>query len=191
MKGKLLWNKKYFVRAATEQSTATKGFIRFTEKEFARNAPIQKPLYGDRCGERIWDCENEGDENITLCTSCYDNYYTTCENCEAVINADDANYDGDDRAYCDECYEKHCRSIQNYGYKPEPIFYGSGDRFFGVELEIDDGGKLSDNADIILAAGNSDAEHIYIKSDGSLERGMEIVTHPMTPGLSQKSYAVA
>lgn len=70
-----------------------------------------KAVICDRCGERIWACENEGDENITLCTSCYDNYYTTCENCEAVINADDANYDGDDRAYCDECYEKHCRSI--------------------------------------------------------------------------------
>lgn len=139
-----------------------------------------KTVICDRCGERIWDCENEGDENITLCTSCYDNYYTTCDNCEAVINTDDANYDDDDRAYCDECYDKNCRSIHNYGYKPEPIFYGSGNRFFGVELEVDDGGKLSDNADIILAAGNSDAERIYIKADGSLDRGMEIVTHPMT-----------
>ena len=58
-----------------------------------------KTVICDRCGERIWDCENEGDENITLCTSCYDNYYTTCENCEAVINTDDVIYDDDDRPY--------------------------------------------------------------------------------------------
>lgn len=134
----------------------------------------------DRCGERIWDSENEGDENITLCNSCYDNYYTTCEICDAVINTDDANYDDDDRSYCDECYNKHCGSIHNYSYKPEPIFYGTGNRFFGVELEIDNGGKLSANADRILTAGNISAEHIYIKNDGSLDDGMEIVTHPMT-----------
>ena len=139
-----------------------------------------KTVICDRCGERIWDSENEGDENITLCTSCYDRYYTTCEICNAVINTDDATYDDDDRAYCNECYDKHCGSIHNYGYKPEPIFYGMGSRFFGVELEIDNGGKLSANADRILNAGNSHAEHIYIKTDGSLDDGMEIVTNPMT-----------
>ncbi len=60
------------------------------------------------------------------------------------------------------------------------IFYGDGERFFGVELEIDGGGKSSTNADQLLKIGNSNAEHIYIKGDGSLDDGMEIVTHPMT-----------
>ncbi len=134
----------------------------------------------DRCGERIWNSENEGDDSISLCTPCYERYYTHCDICGELINLDDANYDDDDGPYCDECYDKHCRSIHNYGYKPEPIFYGEGDRFFGVELEIDKGGKLSDNADLILAEGNYSNKHIYIKSDGSLEDGMEIVSHPMT-----------
>ena len=49
-----------------------------------------------------------------------------------------------------------------------------------MELEIDEGGKNSDNADTILGIGNRVAEHIYIKSDGSLSDGMEIVTHPMS-----------
>ena len=48
-----------------------------------------------------------------------------------------------------------------------------------MELEIDEGGKNSDNADTLLGIGNRIAEHIYIKSDGSLSDGMEIVTHPM------------
>ena len=53
-------------------------------------------------------------------------------------------------------------------------------RYFGVELEIDEGGKNGDNADTLLGIGNRVAEHIYIKSDGSLSDGMEIVTHPMS-----------
>ena len=70
--------------------------------------------------------------------------------------------------------------IHEYNYKPDPIFYGDSKRYFGVELEIDEGGKNSDNADTLLGIGNRVAEHIYIKSDGSLNDGMEIVTHPMS-----------
>lgn len=72
------------------------------------------------------------------------------------------------------------RSIHEYGYKPEPIFFGDSDRYFGVELEIDGAGKDSDNADEILAIANRGEEHIYIKGDGSLDDGMELVTHPMS-----------
>ncbi|MBR6670396.1 MAG: zinc-binding protein, partial [Ruminococcus sp.] len=47
-------------------------------------------------------------------------------------------------------------------------------------LEIDGAGKDSDNAREILDIGNDDGERIYIKSDGSLDDGMEIVSHPMS-----------
>ena len=66
-------------------------------------------------------------------------------------------------------------------FKPEPIFYGGdSSRYFGVELEIDGTGKDSDNADELLAIGNREADCIYIKGDGSLDDGLEIVTHPMS-----------
>lgn len=120
---------------------------------------------------------------MPLCGSCYDNYYTTCEDCGRIIHRDCANYvdDYDDIPYCDSCIEEHrSHSIHDYSYKPDPIFYGDSNRYFGVELEIDDGGKDSDNADELLHIGNKSGEHIYIKSDGSLSNGMEIVTHPMS-----------
>lgn len=85
--------------------------------------------------------------------------------------------------YCSDCYHEEVdknRSIHDYGYKPEPIFYGDSHRYFGVELEIDGAGKDSDNADELLAIANKDEEHIYIKGDGSLDDGMELVTHPMS-----------
>lgn len=70
-------------------------------------------------------------------------------------------------------------TIKSYYYKPEPIFYGSGNLFMGVELEIDKGGEEPDKADGILSVANKDSEHIYAKHDGSIEDGFEIVSHPV------------
>lgn len=144
----------------------------------------------DRCGSVIWTNDSYGDDYITLCSHCYHNHYTRCSCCDVLIHEDDAYHlNGDD--YCSDCYHDEVdrsRSIHDYGYKPEPIFYGDGDRFFGVELEIDSEGKDSDNADILLAIGNDDEEHIYIKGDGSLDDGMELVSHPMSLDYHKQFY---
>ncbi len=136
----------------------------------------------DHCGERIWTDESYGDEYTTLCSICYNTHYIRCSNCDAVIHLDNVyNLDGYD--YCRECYNEECskcHSIHDYGYKPEPIFYGDSDRYFGVELEIDGAGKDDDYAEELLEIANISDEHIYIKSDGSLDDGMEIVSHAMT-----------
>lgn len=138
------------------------------------------------CGERIWNDSNSGTEDVPLCSDCFDEHYYHCSDCGRLIRLEDAYFDEDDGfnnyPYCDDCYDQRHRhkSIYEYSYKPEPVFLGKGDRFFGVELEIDRGGKLSENADRLLEIGNSDEERIYIKGDGSLDDGMEIVTHPMT-----------
>ena len=125
----------------------------------------------DRCGEVIWTEDSYGDEYTTLCRHCYENHYTRCSCCDALLHEDDA-YHLDGYDYCSECYHDEVdknRSIHDYGYKPEPIFYGDSKRYFGIELEIDGAGKDSDNADEILAIANRDNEHIYIKGDGSLD----------------------
>ena len=134
----------------------------------------------DRCGNIIWLDDSFGDEYTTLCRHCYENYYSRCSCCDALVHNDDL-YHLDGYEYCSECYHDEVdksRSIHDYGYKPEPIFYGDSCRYFGVELEIDGAGKDSDNADELLAVGNRNDEFIYIKSDGSLDDGMEIVSHP-------------
>ena len=137
----------------------------------------------ERCGSVIWTDDSYGDEYTTLCSNCYHNHYTRCSCCDALLHEDDA-YHLDGYDYCSDCYHEEVdknRSIHDYGYKPEPIFYGDSKRYFGVELEIDNAGKDSDNADEILSVANrNDTEHIYIKGDGSLDDGMEIVTHPMS-----------
>lgn len=136
----------------------------------------------DNCGERIWRDNAEGDSNYTLCSHCYDYSYTTCEGCGGLIHNSDALYeDGEDYPYCRDCFEKlNNDAIKNYSYKPEPIFYGSGNLFYGVELEIDKGGEEHSNAQKLLDIANRNEERIYCKHDGSLNDGFEIVSHPMT-----------
>ena len=131
-----------------------------------------------RCGERIWiedDAGNEGSGH--LCQSCYDRYYATCDRCGHILPVEDLYLEDDDQNLCYDCYQ-HRRSrysINDYSYKPEPIFYGSDTLFMGVELEIDEGGESDSNARKILEVANSDGDLVYIKHDG-----MEIVSHPMT-----------
>lgn len=136
----------------------------------------------DNCGERIWSEDAEGDSNYTLCSHCYEYSYTTCEDCGRLIHNEDALYeDGEDYPYCRDCFEKlNDSSIKNYSYKPEPIFYGSGNLFYGIELEIDKGGEDDSNAQKLLDIANRNGEKIYCKHDGSINDGFEIVSHPMS-----------
>ncbi len=139
-----------------------------------------------RCGERMWADDNAGDEDTPLCQECYDRYYTSCTDCGCTIPYDDAYYDSEDEErYDPRCYSCHCRhaderAIHDYYYKPEPIFLGTGSRYLGVELEIDGAGESNVNAAKIAEIANHGEKRIYIKHDGSLDDGFEIVTHPMT-----------
>ena len=138
----------------------------------------------ERCGDRIWADDDAGDEHIHLCQRCYDRYYTRCSRCGIVISEVDAFYQDDDcdDALCDACNRRELdsRPIRDYYYKPDPLFYGEGNRYFGVELEIDEAGESNTAAGKLLAIANAQDEHLYCKHDGSLEDGFELVTHPMT-----------
>ena len=118
--------------------------------------------------------------------SCFEDYYVTCNRCGRLIRADFACYADDDAdqccPLCDECaYVRNQESaVHAYDYRPEPIFYGSGLRHFGVELEIDGAGRSSSHAQKLLETANAEHAHLYIKTDGSLDDGLELVTHPMT-----------
>lgn len=96
-----------------------------------------------------------------------------------MIHREDAYYDRG-TVCCYRCYNDRFQLIHPHDYKPSPIFCGTIPRFFGVELEIDDGGHSDKNARILLDTVNTDAEYIYIKTDSSLRDGLEVVTHLMT-----------
>ena len=136
----------------------------------------------DHCGELVYNNHAFYDENHFLCPSCFHGEYVRCCHCDAIIHVEDANY-ANGECYCDNCYEDEEEShsiIHDYSYKPEPIFKGHGNRYFGVELEIDGAGKDDDYAEELLEIANRHEENLYIKTDGSLDDGMELVSHPMS-----------
>ena len=145
------------------------------------------------CGERIWSDNNAGDSDTPLCQSCYERLYTNCTQCGALIRNARILYAWDDvgneEPLCRDCYSRSTqqKAIQDYYYKPDPIFYGKGPRYLGAELEIDGAGECSENAQEILNLANGDWELIYCKHDGSLDDGFEVVTHPMTLKFHQKT----
>ena len=136
------------------------------------------------CGERLLNGDNAGTDSTPLCERCYEDYYVSCTSCGRLIRNEDAYYEGydEDEPYCHDCYvQRDNHSIHDYYYKPIPVFFGDGKRFFGVELEVDGSGEYDENAESAVYAANINGlEHIYCKHDGSLEEGFEIVTHPMT-----------
>lgn len=131
-------------------------------------------------------------DNRTICQDCYIDNYECCNDCGEIYSVDDMthdeNEDGHEVYYCADCERSHKKKyIKNYSYKPSPIFktgnhdkiYSSTDireLVFGVELEIDKGEDPEETAGELCEA----SEDIYCKHDGSLNNGVEIVTHPCT-----------
>ena len=138
------------------------------------------------CGGRIWSDDNAGSRDEPLCQDCYDDNYTSCCRCGRQLREDQAYYESsdeyDERPYCSQCYAAldKDQSIHHYYYKPKAVFHGEGPRFFGVELEIDGAGERASHALALLNIANRNGDCDYIKHDGSLDDGLEIVTHPMS-----------
>lgn len=110
--------------------------------------------------------------NRDYCEGCIDNNLYTCDECEGQY------WDGDDHY----CYNEDDMDgvIHEYGYKPRPFFFGKkpDERlYFGVELEVEN--RSTDSTqDLAQMVQDTLGERVYLKYDGSLTNGFEIVTHP-------------
>lgn len=132
----------------------------------------------------------------THCLTCQDRiprWATWCDDCARVSvdevsdNRNDHD-DDDDPCDCEECRyransDNDSDCIHDYGYKPMPIFYGTGPLYLGMELELEirntTSRKIEECAELANdALGHGDLG--YLKYDGSLRYGFEIVTHPMS-----------
>jgi hypothetical protein len=159
----------------------TTGYAEFTQ--------IEGDLRCDTCTSEFYQ-ENGGSHNYCACPCCDDithkdncswfNDTLYCQNC-----IDSSVYE------CDECGEQYwdgtghdCSededngSIHSYSYRPSPYFFGEGQYHLGFELEVEArNNSRYEGAEIAQDALGS---HAYMKDDGSLSDGFEIVTHPHT-----------
>lgn len=104
--------------------------------------------------------------------------------CGTIAHIDDVYYHESDGEYHFSPEEDE-RLIQNYSYRPIPSFkyvknenpYTNLIPFYGIELEVENRDERNSNG---AMAEHLDAPHLYFKSDGSLENGFEIITHPLS-----------
>lgn len=110
----------------------------------------------------------------------FDDRVRVCENCSRFFIQNDVN-----QSYCcDECCKKQKKKIKNYSYKPKPNFYkneNDENLFFGVEIETENFNRNKSKQDIVDEALDvAFNDFVYCKEDGSLNDGVEFVSHPFT-----------
>lgn len=119
-----------------------------------------------------------------LCPECAEGY-GACGACgELFPESDMVMRDG--APLCWHCSARRLEGgICSYGYKPRPRFHraegeSEDSLVLGVELEMDGGDRAAAVARIAEKWGE---EWLYFKSDSSLDRGVELVTHPISPAV--------
>jgi hypothetical protein len=154
------------------------------------------------------DCFHTVDGNDIWCESCTERRAYWCERCEGYNS--DTSYYISDRAenwcqdcsdscayWCDDCDEYNAdgcdrcsdeptndngvRLIHDYSYRPDAIFHSTNKDerlFFGIEIEVEALDDLKESAEYAHQLESMDLA--YLKHDGSLNNGFEIVTHPMS-----------
>lgn len=125
------------------------------------------------------DSHNEVGER-SICGDCICEY-NSCGSCDTMAQGLEYSED-DDCYYCEDHMPRDSKLIHGYDYKPTASFFGRRGTvlYYGVELEVNTpNGDTADVAEKVLAdMNNDDKVHIYLKKDGSLSSGFEIVSHP-------------
>lgn len=135
----------------------------------------------DDCGQYHEYSSSHEVSGNQICPSCYEDNYFRCNSCEEHFHNDDYGEDG----MCQSCVDSQDsdddgEGIYNYDYKPRNLkFRGeqkTKDPFIGFELECEC--PEDENRSQFLEYINQ--EYLYVKNDGSLDHGIEIVSHPAT-----------
>lgn len=135
-------------------------------------------MYCDNCENTVHNSNTGEYRGNTYCMNCISDNVYDCDNCNRQY------WDGDDHD-CDDD-DGSSNVIHSYGYKPNPIFFGAGSYHMGFELEVE--ARSNSRYDNASLAQDTLGAHAYMKADGSLNNGFEIVTHPHTLEHYQKEF---
>jgi len=145
------------------------------------------PFYSHQCtcGQTVYRCfmcdsfttdPIFDSEDQPACPDCVDSRLRFCDNCGVWTSSG--------ASLCLSCEEDLAPDIHSYDHKPRPIFYGGdqySDLMLGVELEVDGFQRESrSNAADELNYLSENDNLFYLKEDGSLTYGFEVVSHPAT-----------
>jgi hypothetical protein len=143
---------------------------------------VNGDIWCDSCTQnRAYWCESCQEYNAYGTSYIVDRQESWCEGCTNDAywcdDCDEWNADG-----CDSCSDANGnRIVHDYNYRPDAIFHSTDKNerlFFGIEIEVE-AGKNYELASM-RAHQLEGIDLAYLKSDGSLNHGFEIVTHPMS-----------
>ena len=192
--------------ASCGQTTEDEGhYIEINEKLYCDECGIQCARCDDIIGSDGYHIADRGE---SWCDGCRSDYASWCESCEETYSDRVSFYDINDEDYArceycssrfyswcdthDEYYNDYCatcdtspssRTINDYSYKPDPIFIGKDKHnlYFGIEVETEIWSRDIDGA----SSHAQDATTFYLKHDSSIGsnspyNGFEVVSHPHT-----------
>lgn len=123
------------------------------------------------------------------CPRCILSERYRCHSCEHIYSTQDMH----DETECHACYERNAKRecLKSYSYKPAPEFKKTDheriNEYMGIEFET----ELKSSSiiePIDLAFLTNDLDYMYAKTDGSLDNGVEFVTHPITYKAWRETY---
>ncbi len=140
----------------------------------------------DDCAHNYIDCDycgrNVHEENLVAnyCHDCYEEHFFTCERCDNVRPVSEYN-DG----FCFNC--SGTEFVHDYDFRPDEfIQHGTGFQM-GMELEVDGGNNIPEIAEELIEYSKEETL-FYLKEDGSLNNGFEIVTHPCSLNFFEEDF---
>lgn len=140
-------------------------------------------LLCQRCSEvtHYEDSCEVADRSDLWCNNCVQSHCSWCNRCEQYFLYG-----------CENCYSDSEDGIHDYNYRPDLLFkFQDSERpddtrligklpYLGMELEMEASHcDVNDGVEIALDSSRDESIY-YLKSDGSLDYGFELVTHPAT-----------
>lgn len=116
------------------------------------------------------------------CDSCYSDNFYYCDDCDESFRDDDPCEcrEGSGAHFGNCCMaSQRGKFVHDYNCKPAPNFKGASkhNMYLGFELEVE---FKSDTADVARHTATALDGIAYLKHDGSINNGFELVTHPHT-----------
>jgi hypothetical protein len=134
-------------------------------------------FYCDECSSHELNADSRTFNGSRYCYRCYQNNVYECSECNE-------EYWSENSHDCDEDISSNL--IHDYSYRPRPHFFGQAKYYFGFELEVEsEGNSRRAGASYVV---DRLSPRVYLKNDGSLEEGFEIVSHPHTLEELQKKF---
>jgi len=134
------------------------------------------------CGKRDNKAKNwqHTPQNGIWCKECFDKVFKLCKTCARAVTEEQLDDDG-----CDYCQKE---AINRWDFKPSPVFITASeplvkrpgkDPFFGIELEVEMKEDFKELTNRIARRFANDVQGFaYLKADGTITNGFEVVSHP-------------